>query len=124
MLTKKEFQQFRQEADEVLSQLAEKYDINIKAGNISYNKSSFNLKIEATKKEVNGKSFEQAEFEKYCLIYDLQPEDYNREFVYAGKKYNITGFKPRSRKYPVLVKCDDGKTYKFTKEMVKQVLNN
>lgn len=40
------------------------------------------------------------------------------EFKYDGKTYTIVGLKPRSKRYPILAKCSDGKTYKLTVELV------
>jgi len=69
MLSKKEFDAFRKETELTLVELAKKYNVNIEAGKIKYTSDSFNLDLKVTKKEVNGKSFEQSEFEKYCILY-------------------------------------------------------
>jgi hypothetical protein len=41
MLSKKGFESFRQEAEQVLQEIAKKYDVDIKAGHISYTTNSF-----------------------------------------------------------------------------------
>lgn len=121
MLTKKEFGAFRKELEQITKGLAEKYNVNIHAGKIKYTDISFNLDVEVTKKEVNGTSFEQAEFEKYCFLYNLKPEHYNKSFKSSGKSYNIIGFKPNRPKFPIIAKSEDGKQYKFTEDILDKI---
>ena len=122
MLTKKEFALFRKEAEQALQEIAMKYDVNIKAGNISYTNTNFNLKLEVTKKDIGGKTFEQVEFEKHCIMYGLKPEHYKKEFTMNGEKFAITGFKPRATKMPILAVNQEGKSYKFRADIVKRLL--
>ena len=113
MLNKKEFQAFRMEVEQALKSIAEKYDANIKAGKIKYDNSSFALELNVHKKEVDGESFEKAEFKKYAFLYGFEPEDYGKTFVSNGKSFTLYGFKPKATKMPVLARSDDGKNYKF-----------
>lgn len=122
MLSKKEFDAFRKEAELALGELAKKYNVNIEAGKIKYSSDSFNLDLKVSKKEVNGKSFEQSEFEKYCFLYGFQPEDYNKTFVTSGRKFKLIGFKTSARTMPVLAQGEDGKNYKFSSE-IKRLLS-
>jgi len=119
MLTKKEFESFRIETEQAMKTIAEKYGVNIHAGKINYDSNSFTLDLKVSKKKVNGKSFEQAEFEKNCIYFGLKPEDYNKSFMSNGRKFNICGIKTSARKMPILAKCEDGKTYKFSLENVQ-----
>ncbi len=121
MLTKKEFENFRTETEEALKEIAEKYNVTITAGKIKYSEAEFALTIDVKKKEVNGKSFEQAEFEKYCFLYHLKPEDYLKSFKTSGKNFVITGFKPNRPKFPIIAKGEDGKSYKFTEDILKML---
>jgi len=122
MLSKKEFDAFRKETELALIELAKKHNVNIEAGKIKYTSDSFNLDLKVTKKEVNGKSFEQSEFEKYCVLYGFQPEDYNKSFVTSGRKFKLIGFKTSARTMPVLAQSEDGKSYKFGTD-VKRLLS-
>ena len=119
MLTKEQFRMFRQDVNEVLKGVADKYNVDLQAGNISYSDTNFTMKLEAKAREINGQSFEQAEFEKYCLLYGFSKSDYNREFILNGRKFYLIGFKPKASKYPALAKCEDGKNYKFSAEIIK-----
>lgn len=122
MFTKQQFEQFRRESEEALKTIAEKYNVNIKTGKIKYDSDSFDMNVSVTKKEVNGKSFEQAEFEKYCFLYGFSPEDYNKTFISGGKKFILYGFKTSARTMPVLAKGNDGKNYKFGTEVKKLIV--
>ena len=122
MLTKKEFEIFRKEVEQTLEGIAKKYNANIKAGKIKYDTNSFNLDLQVTKKDIDGKSFEQVEFEKYCSWYGLKPEDYKKQFTMNGKKFALTGFKPRATKMPILAVSEEGKSYKFGEDTVKRLM--
>jgi len=113
MLTNLQFKSFRQEAENALQEIAKKYDVNIKTGSIKYTSNSFNVDLQVTKKEVNGIAFEQAEFERYCFLYGIPKNAYNKELNMNGKKYYPISFKPKASKYPVIVKCSDGNNYKW-----------
>jgi len=122
MLTKKEFVAFRQEAEKALQELAKKYDVNIKAGNIKYDNNSFNLDLKMTKKDIGGKTFEQVEFEKHCFMYGFKPEDYRKQFTMNGETFTVTGFKLRATKMPIVAVRQDGRGFKFGEETVKRLL--
>jgi hypothetical protein len=122
MLSKQEFASFRKETEQALQELAKKYNVNIEAAGIKYTSNSFDMTLKMTKKEVNGKSFEQAEFEKHCILYGFKPEDYNKSFVMNGKTYTLCGFKLKARTMPVLARNKDGQNYKFGEDTVKRLL--
>lgn len=122
MLTKNEFASFRLEIEQALKAIAEKYNSNIKAGKINYTTNSFDLKLEVSRKEVNGKSFEQAEFEKNSFLYGFKPEDYGKNFNISGKTFTLYGFKRSARTMPVLARGMDGKNYKFGTEIKKLLI--
>jgi thiol-disulfide isomerase/thioredoxin len=122
MLSKKEFESFRKETEEALQKVAQKYNVNIKSGKIKYTDNSFNLDLLVSKKDIGGKTFEQVEFEKYCLMYGLKPEDYRKQFIMNGDVFIITGFKPRATKMPIIAVTPEGKSYKFGEDTVKRLL--
>jgi hypothetical protein len=122
MLNKKGFAEFRQETEKALQELAKKFGVNIHAGSISYTDNNFTLKLEVTKKEIEGKSFEQVEFEKNCWMCGLKPEDYKKQFTLNGKVYSIVAIKPRATKMPIVATRPDGSRYKFSEDTVKRLL--
>lgn len=121
MFTKNELKIYRVEMENALKGFAEKYNFDIKAGNISYDSNSFNIKIEVRQKEINGKSFEQAEFESLCVLFDFKPEDYGKKFNYNGRMFSLTGFNTKAHKMPILA-TSEGKTYKFAPDTIKKLI--
>jgi len=122
MLSNAEFKVFRKEVEMALVNIAKKYDVDVHTGGISYTANSFSLKLNMNKKEINGKSFEQAEFEKNCILFDFKPDDYNKEFSTIHGTYNLIGFNLKSHKYGALARSKDGKNYKFIAESVKRLI--
>lgn len=121
MLSNKEFKQFRADVDAALASVGEKYGVDIKCGNISYGSNHFDTRLNATKKVVNGVSYEQAEFERVCLIYGFDPEDFGKEFEVQGKTYKLIGFNPKARKKPIIAECE-GTRYVFDSNAVKYLM--
>lgn len=113
LFSKKEFDVFKKEVESALENLARKFNVSIKAGKIKYSSDNFCLELCVSKKEVDGKPFEQAEFEKYCNYYGFAPEDYRKEFIYGGRKFMLVGFNTSARKLPVIAIAEDGVHYKF-----------
>ena len=123
MFTKLQFELFRNELLEATKSLCQKYEVDITAGKIKYDNTKFNIDLLVTKQEVNGKSFEQAEFEKLAVYYGFLESDYNKEFTNNGKRFAICGFKQSARTMPIIARClDDGKMYKFGTQ-VKRLIN-
>ena len=120
---KNQFDCFRNEVNEALRELAEKYNFDIKASKIKYDDTSMDLTVKINDKEVSGKSFEQTEFERMCSWYGLTPEDYGRQFMSNGNKFTLCGFKPRATKMPILARNENGQGYKFTEESIKRLIN-
>lgn len=121
MLKGKQLKVFRKEVKEALKPIAEKYEANIHAGKIRYNNNRLILDLEMKKNQVNGKPYEQAEFEQSAEIYGYIPEDYGREFVFKEQTYKFIGFNPNARTKPIIGRGIDGKKYRFHKEDVKLI---
>ncbi len=65
---------------------------------------------------------ERTDFTQQATLYGLKPSDLDRAFDdYDGTKCVIVGLKPRSRKYPILIK-KNGKTFKYPAQRVVQAL--
>jgi hypothetical protein len=122
MLTGKQFEVLRKEIERLLAPIGERGGLDIKAGNIKYDPNHFDLTISFSKKEVNGKSFEQAEFERVAFLYGFEKTDYKRKFAMGGKEFELCGFQMKAKTMPILANCvADGKKYKFGRE-VKRLL--
>jgi len=120
--TKEELRNYRVEIEQALQIVAEKHNINIHAGNINYTSNDFKLTLEVSKKEVDGLSYEQAEFNKNCFLFGFTPEDYKKTFAMNGKLFTITGFNLKAHKMPIHAIGNDGRGYKFASDTVKRLI--
>lgn len=120
MLTNKQFEEFRKEAKEALDKVVEKYGAIAKLEGIRYSDKDFSVKVIISKQMVGGKPFEQVQFEEVCKLFGLTPQDYNREVCYKGMTYNLIGFNLKAPKYPILLKAEDGKFYKWPFELLQK----
>lgn len=118
MWQKEQFKNFREDFQKALKELEQKYNVSIAGGNISYTDTEFTMKTTVKFNEVNGKSHDQAEFEKYCFMFGFKPEDYGRKAVNLGEEYTLIGFYPKKRKQPVKVMKND-KCYIISEEKAK-----
>ena len=113
---------FRQDFKKAMEALEKQYGFIIDLGDITYSATSFTGKLEVREDESKDEVNEQ-EFKMYCKMYGLDPEDYDRRFTYDGKDYIIIGIRPSKRKYPISCQqVQDGKSYVFTADLIKQVL--
>ena len=123
MLTKQQFSSFRSDVNTALKEVATKYGITLSAGSIKYGTNEFTCRLEGKRKEVDGKPFEQAEFEKYAKLYGFEPTDFGRCFTSGGKRYKIVSLKTKNRSYPIIAKnVGTGTSYKFAAEDVLRAL--
>ena len=86
-----------------------------------YNDISLTLKLEIAEINENGKveSAIERDFQEYARFYGLQLTDLGRTFTSNGKRYKISGCKPRNIRYPILgTRVPDGKRFKFTVDTV------
>jgi hypothetical protein len=93
----------------------------LKVGNATYGETSAMFKLEASKigdnDEVQDRSAEN--FKRMALLYGLNPEDLGKTFTTAQQTYTIVGLNPKSRKFPVIAKRSDGKTFKFPIDVIR-----
>ena len=109
----------RAKMDEALAPL-EEIGIHAQVGHISYQDQNATVKVEVSVMGENGEvvTKEQADYDLYREVRGL-PER-GTQFISRGTLYTITGFRPRSRKYPVMATRMDGKTFKFQIDNVKR----
>lgn len=124
-ITKANFRQFSTDLEAALAELGEKYGVKITAGSAKANGTNMEMKINCSEIASDGsiETKEAADFKLYAGIFGLSVDDLNKEIIYGGKRYQITGAKPRSHKFPILAKnLGDGKIYKLPTEGVKKAL--
>lgn len=115
-----------EEITTALQTLFEDEPFQIDRGNARYDDGGFTLQIKVAR-VVDGvaQTPERQDFERYAKSYQLEPGDLDAEFTDGptGERYQITGAKPRARKYPILVtRLSDGARYKFPARRVVQGL--
>lgn len=116
----------RNEIQNALKPVKQKYGLTtLELQNITFNESSFTARLAAAlpahskqQKKYN------AELVKQFAKHNGLPQDMlNRTFISNGKPHTITGIEIRNPKFPIITKCsDDGKSYKFTVQMIKEIL--
>ena len=122
MIDKQTLENFRKDFAETVKTLEQKYGFIIELGTIHYTATSLEAKM--TAKEGDSKDdINEKEFKKYCRMYGLDAEDYDRRFTFKGKDYIVVGVRPSKRKYPICcLEVSSGQTYGFTVAAVKQGL--
>ena len=118
-MTRSEVQNMRTEIETVLDKLGEKHGITLKMGNISFHNAGFNTKLTCV--AGTGAEAEQAEFDRNASFSDAKG-CYGQRFLSRGDVYKITGYKPRSRKFPIVAVSPAGTSYKFTASVLKTLI--
>ena len=112
--------------NEALESLGEELGLSIKVqGGGRFSPTNVTFKVEAS---VTGEDGEEdnstmaADFRKQAALYGLQASDLGRTFRQRRSTFTIIGCKPRSYKYPILCRNQNGKVYKFPVDQVKRGL--
>ena len=125
--TKREFDAFRVDLREAVKGVEEKYNIKINDRNISYDETSFTLKLEAKKNEMFTEEFEINEFKTAARLYGFKPEDYKRNFEVndRGKMviYELVGFNPKATKNTCKIRdIQTGRRYACPPRFIKNAV--
>lgn len=110
---------FRQEFEEAIAALAEKYDISFDIGTIRYNELGFKFTVTALTNGDGNKSGQQLQFEALAPRYGLRPEDYGATVVHSGQSYTVVGINPKARKYNVLIENNKGEKFSLSPELAR-----
>lgn len=106
-LDKKSLTDLRPEIDAALKELGERLGLKLRAGNGSYSpdgaEAHFKLEIKVDDPAVQ-EAAERAEFDRYCGMFDLIPEDFGLEFRAGSKRYKLLGLELKRRKWPLKVR--------------------
>lgn len=99
-----------QDIIQALSEVKEKWGIDIVITGGTYTNDTFSTKLKVS---LAGVDVEKKIWDRYCHRFGLTPEQYGTTFKYGGDKYTACGIKPKGKKYPVLGSDITGKRYKF-----------
>jgi hypothetical protein len=64
---------------------------------------------------------ERAEFDAYCGIFGLEPQDFGAKFQTNSRTYTVVGLSLNRRKYPIIVADETGKRMLFTDMVVDRI---
>ena len=104
-----------------LEMVAEQYGLTLKQERGTYDPGAGTMTSKWTF-VCEGEDGIPADFNEYAPLYGMSAADYGRTFTTLNGSFTICGISPRSRKYPILAKCEaTGKTYKFTERAVAAV---
>ena len=123
---KRNLREIRQRLEVAVSLIADETGLNIKVGSCRYRDDSATFKLEVCTVDKDGNSFDEdaANFKVFAEDVGLKETDLGKTFISNRTLYTITGLKPRARKYPILAKRADDKTFKFSAGMVKRLLEH
>ena len=110
----------RADLDSAMATIANKYGIQLNAGNISFTSDTATIKVAAgIIKNGTAVTAEAKSFEQYKRLVGLGAFNVGDSINIQGKQYTITGYKPRSSKAPVCVRNAQGSGFKVSVDMVK-----
>lgn len=89
-------------AERALQEVAKQFGLKVERRAGSYTELAFTAKFEFTATARDGKTSAQVEFEKYCSLYDLKPEDFG-QIIHTGQgDHRIAGLAMKRSKYPIV----------------------
>ena len=101
------------------SDVAKRFGVSIEyaGGNFSANLATVKLQVGVIGADGRVSTKESEAFHLLCKFYGLTPDMLGREFEYRGRRYTIKGCTTSDR-YPISVDRDDGKGFKFSKQIL------
>ena len=109
--------------DAALAKVAAEHGISISAGNISFTAETATIKLNAGVIGSGGVAVtkEAQAFDQYKNLVGLGSLNVGDAISIQGADYTISGYKPRSKRSPVVVtKVSNGSSYKVSVDMVKR----
>lgn len=116
----------RDKLQAALDTLSKDLGCQIKVGNATFARTgsncTFKVEFAALGEDGTAETKEVLAFRELAVMYGLSPDDIGKIFVNAGQEFTICGLAPKARRFPILAKRADGKSYKFPVDMVKLAL--
>lgn len=112
-LSKTDVKEAREVATKAMEKALKKLGMTVSMGNIRYSDTDMNVKITITKgtKTDAGKNSFNCDA---AMLAGLDKSTFGKKFISQGKKFKVTRFDSKKRKYPVMcTEIATGKTYKF-----------
>ena len=128
----KNIDRIREDVEQKLAEVSEKYGIVLTIGGMRYSASEITTRM--TVKTITtgikeGESMKEAsdraEFTRYAASFGLKAEYFGQVVTIDGKRFRIVGLKPKSRKYPVLGQVvGEDKVFKLALDSVRTQLES
>ena len=113
----------RDKMNKALATISDEVGISFNVGSMSYENdgTSATIKVGASAIGEDGKIVDKAavEFEKYCDLVGLKPDDLGKPVVVGGKSFVVSGLNMKAKKYPVIARAPSGKSYKLSAAAVR-----
>lgn len=98
---------------DTLKPLAEELGVTIQPKSLGFGSAEARLELLLTVEPQDGLTADEREFNELAIMFGLDSSDYERPLHFQGRTYLLVGFKPRNRKYPIIVKTVQGARYKL-----------
>jgi hypothetical protein len=92
--------------EELLKPLESEYGVKVNFNGGSFDVSYYKPKISINVINESGivETNERRNYLDLCDLYNLKKEYLDKEFSFGGRRYILTGLKPRKKKFPVLAR--------------------
>lgn len=123
-LTKQNLAELRKAMQAAVDEVAERFGVKINVGSATFQPSNATFKLTVATETEDGEAMtKEAEcFRMYAPLIGLKPDDLFRVFNFRGDSYKLVGYAPKSRKFPILARRSDGRTFKFPEDSVKSLI--
>lgn len=123
-MNKTTLENIRKDFAEFTKEMENKHGVTLKMGIIRHDDLTFKTTVEGKLLETeSGQSTEQAEFEKYCILYGFEKSDYKRVIELQGDLFEFIGFNPSKPKNNVKIKSvKNGKTFITNDKTIKNCI--
>lgn len=103
-LDKPTVQYIRKRIEAATKPLAKELGVAIDLGSCTFQTGNCRFQLKVAVLDPDGKAVtEEADsFRRSARLFGFESADLGREFIFQGQPYTICGFKPKSRKYPVM----------------------
>lgn len=97
--------------------------VSVKVGNAVFDPALGRVTFKVEVVEGNADDVAKKEWERYAPMYELPVEAFGKTIKYDGlRSFTLSGFSPKSSRFPVLARNQAGKVFKLTVDGVRRAL--
>lgn len=107
-----------------LPEFEKKWGVKVTVTGGSFTSTSCFLKLEVAEAGADGLIMSQAaaDWKRFAKSYDLPEDGVGKKFIDRRREFTIEGLNPQAVRYPVMVKRDDGRRFKYPVNLVLDCL--